>query len=207
MARNLGHTAPPLYGLVLAGGRSTRLQRDKGGLAYHGVAQVRWTLNLLEGLCRQQFVSIRSEQAGTAPYQGLAVIVDIDASMGPASGLWAALQQFPGVAWLVAAADMPLLDRALFEKLIQQRDAEALATAYRHQDGAPEPLCAIWEPGVLAMLEARRAEGSVSLRRLLEAGPAKFVPVEDERAFSNVNTPADDLRVRQFLERGKPVGA
>ena len=102
---------------------------------------------------------------------------------------------------------MPLLDRALFEKLIQQRDAEALATAYRHQDGAPEPLCAIWEPGVLAMLEARRAEGSVSLRRLLEAGPAKFVPVEDERAFSNVNTPADDLRVRQFLERGKPVGA
>ena len=43
-----GKAAPPVYGLVLAGGRSSRMQRDKATLAYHGgKTQLEWAMELL----------------------------------------------------------------------------------------------------------------------------------------------------------------
>jgi molybdenum cofactor guanylyltransferase len=196
MSRNLTRTAP-LHGLVLAGGRGSRLKRDKGELDYHGVPQAQWAFELLAGVCALRFVSIRAEQAEVGVYRGLPLIVDGGESRGPASGLRAALRRFPGAAWLVIAADMPLLDSALLATLVAARDAGLLATAYRHADGTPEPLCAIWEPAVLALLEA----GGSSLRRLLEAGPAKFLELGVDQSLSSVNTPADDARIRQNLAR------
>ena len=40
-------SAPPLYGLLLAGGASTRMRRDKAALSYHGKPQLQWGLELL----------------------------------------------------------------------------------------------------------------------------------------------------------------
>jgi molybdopterin-guanine dinucleotide biosynthesis protein A len=195
--RDADDTQAPLFGLVLAGGRGTRLRRDKGALDYHGIPQVRWALQLLDGLCQRSFVSIRAEQAETELYRDLPFIVDRGDSAGPASGLRAALQQFPRSAWLVIAVDMPAVHRGLLAELVGERQADMLATAYRHQDGTPEPLCTIWEPAALAVIDAVGASGAVSLRRLLENGPAKLIATADEDALANVNTPADDARIRQ----------
>ena len=38
----------PLYGLVLAGGRSSRMQRDKAALDYHGRTQLEWAMSLVQ---------------------------------------------------------------------------------------------------------------------------------------------------------------
>ena len=192
-------TPTPLHGLVLAGGRGSRLQRDKGELDYHGMPQARWAFELLAGFCEPRFVSIRADQAGAGVYRELPLITDGGESAGPASGLRTAMRRFPSAAWLVIAADMPLLHSALLTRLIEARDATALATACRHADGTPEPLCAIWEPAALESLEA----GAVSLRRLLEAGPAKLVEIGDDDALSSVNTPADDARIRLCLARAR----
>jgi molybdopterin-guanine dinucleotide biosynthesis protein A len=168
-------------------------------LDYHGLPQARWALELLQGFCEPRFVSIRAGQAAADAYQGLPSITDLGASAGPASGLQAALRRFPNAAWLVIAADMPLLERAVLARLATERDAAALATAYRHADGTPEPLCAIWEPAALEAIEAGRGEGGTSLRRLLEMGPAKLLEIDDEKAFFSVNTLEDDKRIRQCL--------
>ena len=192
--------ASPLYGLVLAGGRGTRLGMDKGGLDYHGVPQAAWALRLLEPLCRRQFVSVRPEQIDTPAYRGTSTIVDRGISAGPASGVAAALHEFPRVAWLVIAADMPLLTDAVLATLVAHRDPSVIATAYRHRGARPEPLCAIWEPAAAARL----GEGGqgLSLRRLLEEGPAHLLDLDDDQALTSVNTAADDLRVRTRLAAG-----
>ena len=189
----------PLYGLVLAGGRGTRLGRDKGELDYHGLPQAAWGLRLLEPFCGHRFVSVRPDQIDAPAYRGLATIVDGGASAGPASGVAAALRQFPRAAWLVIAADMPLLTDAVLGTLVTHRDPSGLATAYRHRGGMPEPLCAIWEPAVAARLGAQDAGKGVSLRRLLEAGPARLLDLDDDEVLTSVNTAADDLRVRTHL--------
>jgi molybdopterin-guanine dinucleotide biosynthesis protein A len=191
--------ASPLYGLVLAGGRGTRLGRDKGELDYHGLPQATWGLRLLEPFCSRGFVSVRPEQIATPAYRGLPTIVDRGASAGPASGVAAALQQFPRAAWFVIAADMPLLTDSVLATLAAHRDPSVLATAYRRRGGMPEPLCAIWEPAVAARLGAQGAGQGLSLRRLLEEGPARLLGLEDDEALTSVNTAADDLRVRARL--------
>ncbi len=192
-------SASSLYGLVLAGGRGTRLGRDKGELDYHGLPQAAWGLRLLEPFCSGRFVSMRPGQIDTPAYRGLPAIVDRGASAGPASGVAAALEQFPHAAWLVIAADMPLLTDAVLATLVAHRDPSVLATAYRHPGGMPEPLCAIWEPAVAVRLGTQGAGQSISLRRLLEEGPARLLDLDDNEVLTSVNTAADDLRIRARL--------
>jgi molybdopterin-guanine dinucleotide biosynthesis protein A len=151
-------------------------------------------------------VSVRPDQSEQGVYSGLPQIVDSGGSDGPAAGLRAAVQRVPGVAWLVIAADMPLLDSATLTRLVAERDSSVLATAYRHRDGTPEPLCAIWEPMVAERLAGGGSEPrGTSLRRLLVEGPAKLLASADEGAFRSANTPADDAAIRRAIaQRAHP---
>src|SRR6185295_4608183 len=58
MARNAS-----IYGLVLAGGASTRMLRDKAALSYHGKPQLQWSWELLDQRCQRTFISGRADQA------------------------------------------------------------------------------------------------------------------------------------------------
>jgi molybdopterin-guanine dinucleotide biosynthesis protein A len=192
-------SAPPLCGLVLAGGYGTRLGRDKGEIEYHGKAQARWAVELLHSVVAPVFVSLRAEQRDRKAYVGLPSIVDDQRSEGPASGLLAAWRVHRDVAWLVIAADMPLLTRSLLRDLVDRRDSTALATAYRHADTTPEPLCAVWEPAARPVLERAPAGQTPSLRRVLETGPALLLIPQDPSQLASVNAPDDDAAVRRRL--------
>lgn len=193
----------PLYGLVLAGGRGARLGCDKGGLDYHGSPQAQWAFALLQRFCVRVYVSVRTEQVAEPAFAGLPAVVDA-VSRGPASGLAAAARFAPRAAWLVLAADLPLVDGATLGALRAARRADCAATAFRHPDGTLEPLCAIYEPSVLVRLatygeDAGDPGDGISLRRLLEdAGTATLEAPEPSRLRS-VNTPADDAAVRARL--------
>lgn len=216
----------PLHGLVLAGGRGVRLGRDKGSLDYHGMPQARWAFGLLGRFCSRVYVSLRADQVGLEAFAGLPAVVDAD-SRGPASGLLAAHALAPEAAWLVLAADLPLVDAETLAALVAARQAGRPAAVFRHPDGTLEPLCAVYEPSALAALRAATAEtGSrageaggeaasppdgadsaprrpkgLSLRALLERlGPAVAVPRDPSRLMS-VNTPAEDAAVRAALRK------
>ena len=183
---------------MLAGGRGTRLGRDKGSLDYHGVPQVRWAVGLLERHCERVWVSLRSRAEAPDAYRGLPVLLDADSSEGPAAGLRAAFRSAPEAAWLLLAADMPLVGSELLSALVEQRRPDAIATAFRHADGTPEPLCAIWEPAAAPFLELPAPSG-VSLRRVLEDGGAHLIDCPTPDRLRSVNTPADDASIRELL--------
>jgi len=189
---------PPLFGLVLAGGRGSRLGRDKASLDYHGVPQLRWALNLLARHCERVLVSARDvTQTAAAPFSGVQMLTDAPGVTGPAAGLAAAFRFAPDAAWLLVAVDMPLVEDATLATLISNRDPEAVATAYRHVDGTPEPLCAIWEPAAADRLPA---QGAPSLRRLLDAPGARLLVPAEPLWLKSVNTESDDRAVRALLE-------
>jgi molybdopterin-guanine dinucleotide biosynthesis protein A len=191
---------PPLLGLVLAGGRGTRIGREKGTLDYHGRSQVVWALELLSRFCRDAYVSVRRAQASELPYSRLPVVIDdAEEPTGPAAGLAAAFRLRPEAAWLTVAADMPLLDAAMLEVLCNRRDPARIATAYRHGDGTPEPLCTIWEPASRQFLERAGGGGSVSLRRVLEDGPALLLDAADPARLRSVNVAGDDAAARERI--------
>ncbi|MGH8326674.1 MAG: NTP transferase domain-containing protein, partial [Steroidobacteraceae bacterium] len=152
--------AAPLYGLVLTGGRSTRMQRDKAALEYAGQTQLERTVELITPLVEQVFVSVRAEQTGDPLRARFAQIVDHGEVAGPIAGIIAAQACHPDAAWLVLACDLPLLDRRTLEHLLRSRRPERQATAYRSShDGLPEPLCAIYEPSSHEAIRAHVASG------------------------------------------------
>lgn len=122
--------AAPLYGLVLAGGKSTRMGEDKAALDYHGRPQAAHALDLLATACAKVFLSCRADQAGLPAYAGHPRIHDAHIGLGPLGGILSALDAHPEAAFLVAACDLPFLDRAAVAALAAGRDPEALATAF-----------------------------------------------------------------------------
>jgi molybdopterin-guanine dinucleotide biosynthesis protein A len=184
----------PLFGLVLAGGASTRMQRDKAAIDYHGQSQLHWTFHLLSHVCAATFVSVRPDQREEPTRAGLPQIVDRQPGIGPIAGISAALLAHPKAAWLVVACDLPFFNEQTLRHLISNRDSHKLATAYRSShDGLPEPLCAIWEPAAREPLLAYLAAGKQCPRKFLINADMSLLDLPDTRALDNVNT-ADEFK-------------
>ncbi len=182
----------PLYGLVLAGGRSRRMQRDKAALEYHGLSQLERTMSLLEGRVQHAFVSVRAEQRDDPLRARYPLIVDAPEDLGPAGGILAAQSVHPHVAWLVLACDLPFLEARTLDALIAARDPARAATAYRsNHDGLPEPLCAIYEPGSHDPLAAAVHAGRVCPRKFLLSSDALLLEQPEPGALENINTPEE----------------
>jgi molybdenum cofactor guanylyltransferase len=178
---------PSLLGLVLAGGASRRMGRDKGALDYHGEPQAAYAWRLLEAVCGEAYVSTHASRASAPPYSALPLILDRDDYEGPAAGLLAAWDRLPNSAWLVLAVDMPLVDRELLSALIGARDTGALATCFVHDDGTIEPLCAIWEPSAREPLQREVRAGRRSPRRFLSSHRAALLRPPDPRKLTSAN--------------------
>lgn len=185
--------APPLFGLVLAGGRSSRMGRDKAALPYgDDTPQLERAVALLGEHVERVFVSVRADQAGDPLRARFAQIKDTHENIGPMAGLLAAQAQDPQAAWLVLACDLPLLDDASLAHLVGGRDAGRAATAYRSShDGLPEPLCAIYEPRSQHALSAWVAAGKQCPRKFLSSADTALLDEPNPRALDNINTPAE----------------
>lgn len=194
-------TAPTLFGLVLAGGASRRMQHDKATLAYHGRPQLHHAFELVSSACAAAFVSVRPDQRDEPTRAALPQIIDRQPGIGPIAGIAAALTQHPKVAWLVVACDLPFLDAATLDHLIARRDPQRLATAYRSaHDGLPEPLCAIWEPSAREPLQAFIASGKQCPRKFLIDADTLLLDLPSPAALDNVNTPQELDAARRQLD-------
>lgn len=180
---------PPLFGLVLAGGASSRMRRDKAALAYHDRPQLQWAFDLLAPFCTSTFVSVREEQREEPLRARFPQIADRQPGIGPIAGIAAALSEHPQAAWLVLACDLPFLTSSLLRHLTAHRDPRRSVTAYRSShDGLPEPLCAIWEPGVREALRDFMSAGRHCPRKFLTGADALLLDLPDARALDNINT-------------------
>src|SRR6185437_16964450 len=115
-----GHT-PAVYGLVLAGGRSKRMQRDKAALPYAGRTQLERAIELIEPFVARVYVSVRPDQIDDPLRARFAQIVDSGETAGPIAGILAAQSHHPEVAWLVLACDLPMLDAQTLQHLLASR--------------------------------------------------------------------------------------
>lgn len=189
--------APPLNGLVLAGGESRRMGRDKALLDRDGESQLGYAVRLLGELTQQTFVSARPEQAAEPERARYPLIIDAWDGIGPVAGILSALAEKPGTAWLVLACDLPNVTPQTLADLVAGRDPARPFTAYRSvHNGLPEPLCAIVEPCARAIIEAFVAEGIHCPRKMMIRSDTQLLTQSDENALDNINTPEDLERLR-----------
>jgi molybdopterin-guanine dinucleotide biosynthesis protein A len=198
--------ARPLYGLVLAGGRSSRMGRDKALLSFDAVrTQLERTIGLLQPHCQRVFCSARADQADTYEHLGgVPVIADSVLGAGPLGGILSAMRAHPGASWFVTAIDLPLLCDASISHLIGQRDPFRFASVYRSiHGGFLEPLCAVYEPKFLAAAMFALGQGVSCPGRVLK--DMRILEVEQRMGdhLANINTPKDCERYFPNLVAGE----
>ncbi len=186
-------TRPEVFGLVLAGGRSRRMGRDKALLQREGRSQLAHMVDLLSAHVARVFVSTRADQQDEPERRRFDQIVDRYQDMGPLAGILSAMEAHPDVDWLVAACDLPNIDDKTLENLLAQRSDAHPFTAYvSSHDGLPEPLCAIWRAGTADIIRGFIAEGVQCPRKILIRSDTHLLEQADPTSLDNVNTP-DDL--------------
>jgi molybdopterin-guanine dinucleotide biosynthesis protein A len=188
-------TSRPLHGLVLAGGRSSRMGEDKAALVHpDGRTLARRCLDLLADVgCENVVLSLRYDQEIPAGFPDIAELTVVrdpeDASAGPLVGIIAAMSMQPDADWLVLACDLPRLDLPTLRHLISSKRPDEMFLSYRSEfDGLPEPLCALYAPAALPLL--RDTEFRCPRKVLIRHDCRLLEPVTP-RALDNANTPED----------------
>ena len=194
----------PLSALLLAGGKSSRMGTDKANLLYGDSKVPQWKrmTTLLRQVCTDVCISIRPGQdllAYTAS-DGL-IIEDGPESRGPLTGLLQAFAERRKTAWLVVACDLPLLEKPVLDHLIANRGRSEVVAYTSANDGLPEPLCAIYEPAFLPVLEAAMTHGLRCPRKILINNPEKvaLLTLPQGQALENANTPDEFERLQNKL--------
>lgn len=196
-----GNQAAAFKGLVLAGGRSTRMKQDKAILEYHGQSQVGYVFHLLRKFCNEVFISCRAEQAEEAAFKNFPQIHDRFIDLGPLAGIFSAFYEFSDSAWLVLACDLPFVDEETLSYLIEKRNPRRLATAYQNPpDGLPEPLCTIYEAGAYLVFQQYLAQGCHSPRQLLIDSAIERLNLKSPHKLTNINYPEEYAAAKMSIQ-------
>ncbi len=171
-------------GVILAGGASRRMGRDKAELTLQHQTFVTRLRSVLTPLVTAVWVS-RAKATGE-PQE----LVDPPSAVGPLAGWLAAAEKFPGQSMLSVPVDMPGLTPEILEQLMT--DTWLRVGEHDHW------LVAHLSSTTLSRVQGYLASGEVSARGFLP-NSAKPVPVPENPRFRNVNTDEDwQLLKREF---------
>jgi molybdopterin-guanine dinucleotide biosynthesis protein A len=185
---------PSIKAMIMAGGKSVRMGKDKTLINYHGKPQFAHVYALCEEMGIVPYVSCRAEQATYFQECGFRTISDRILDLGPLGGITSAFMQSPNNAWLVVASDIPFLDKDIIAELVENRSPHHTATAFQSPfDQFPEPLIAIWEPKAFPMIMSFIGLGYSCPRKVLIQTGAKVIQASQPEKLENVNTP-DELQ-------------
>ena len=186
---------PPFTAVLLAGGKSTRMGRDKAGVLIDGQPLWQRQLATLRAVHPHElFVSGKPD----GPYAGAGVEIlpDNFPGLGPLAGLEAALRRASHPLVLVLAIDLPAMTADFLSSLVRHAAASATGCLPR-ADRWFEPLAAVYPRACLPLAEACLRDADRSMQRFVRLAVEQgFMGVRElpdgERAlFKNLNEPGD----------------
>jgi molybdopterin-guanine dinucleotide biosynthesis protein A len=163
--------------LVLCGGRSTRMGRDKASLPFGGDTLVTRVVEILRGVVPDVVLVARE---GQAVPDGVAVVRDPAEGLGPLAAIAAGLASLRTDRAFVAPCDVPLLVPALVRRLLEEAGT-SLACVPRIE-GRAMPVCAVYRREVAAVASALVAGGERRAQALLGHVETRYVEGEALRA-------------------------
>jgi len=205
----VSHSGLTRGALVLAGGLSTRMGRDKATLPFEGRTLLEHVLARLSPCVEETIVVLRPEQPLPPLARTVRLAYDEVRERGPLGGLAAGLKAASTDALYATACDVPFLAPALIELLFERLGEADIAVA--EAEGRLHPLAAVYRrrvlPHVLALLAADRLRPvflfeQVATVRVAEADLRRVDP--DLASLANLNTPEDLARAQERLAAGGP---
>lgn len=191
-----GDGTPGTLGVVLAGGTSSRMGRDKATLVVDGRTLAARAYEALLRACGEAVVA----DGGRGVVPGARSVAD-GPGRGPVAGLLGAARAVSGRPLVALACDLPAVPETLLAALAGGRaEWSGADVVIPRTERGLEPLVARYGPRALAALEAQVATGEYAPRHILERGDLHAVIVEGEalasfgdpeRFLANLNRPED----------------
>lgn len=152
---------PPLTGLVLAGGASTRMGTDKAWLVLDGRPLIRRAVDVLGEICGQ--VLVASGDGRRLAAVGVRQVADAVRDAGPLAGVLAGLEVSGNPLVAVVAVDMPFASPAVLALLAGVAATSSHAVVAPVTAGRLQPLHAVWATSGIPALRQRLRAGQRSV--------------------------------------------
>ncbi len=182
-----------IVGVILAGGKSSRMGRNKALIEWEGLPLIAHVARTLQRLFRRVLIVADD----TEPYRFLQLQVwpDIFKDAGPLGGIHAGLLHAGAASIFVSACDTPFLSPALIEYIVAYPSEASVKVA--RMDGRLHPLCGLYARSALPFVQQALENGELQVRNVLHRLNAAEVAITDQLPFyhpfllNNLNTPAD----------------
>ncbi len=195
-------------GFVTAGGRSSRMGRDKAWLEIEGRPMIERVIAALASVTSR--VSVIANSAGYDRL-GLPVYSDANESIGPLEAIRTALANSQARRVILVGCDMPFITPELLAFLLDAM-GDHKAVVPTDADDRLEPLCAVYSADALAAVTELIRSGGRKTSMLFDLMPTRVVGFKEiahlagaDIFFNNINTPEDYARARNLPPKRAPI--
>ena len=190
--------------IVLAGGKSTRLGRDKASEVLFGRPLLQHVLDRFAGLV-DEYAVVRARGQILPPIntQGVKVVEDLYPETGPLGGMYTGLSAVDAPFGVVVACDMPLLQPRLIEELLRLAPGHDLVVPVSEE--SPQPLCAVYSKACLEPMRRQLEAGSFKITGFFGHLKPLYLQPEDWRPFDPQGLSFQNLNREEDLQRAKAL--
>ena len=175
--------------IILAGGKSSRMGRDKSLLSTCNLPLIGKIVSQLEDHFEE--IIIGANDIEKYRFLNLPVIPDLEEGKGPLMGIYSTLLRSQHETNFVVACDIPDLNMKYVKELIRQaKDHQIVIPTWK--DGKHEPLFAVYKKSILDNIKNLLDAGQRKISLLFELADVKYMPLPDEgKWYTNLNTMED----------------
>ena len=194
--------------VVLAGGLSRRLGRDKAQEVINGERMIDRIIRILNSFADETIVVVSDYQRGVDLQlcSNVNIATDIYPNTGSLGGIFSGLNAAANDWCFVAACDMPFLSHILVDYLVSLRIGfDAVIPVL---DGRPEPLHALYNKRCLGSIQKQLLANDLKIARFFPFQQVCFVEEEKMRikdpeltSFLNINTQQDLDKIQMLLSK------
>ena len=186
-----------ITGILLAGGMSSRMGREKGSMLIGKRMMYAYPLRVLESVCDEILIS----SCRSLPAQHThTTVCDRIKGIGPMGGIHTCLEHSSTDLNIVLSYDMPMVNEGLLRYLIKQSQGWDIVVPSM-QAGQVEPLCALYRKNISEVLEELIGENRYAVRQALPKAASLVLNIQSDMAFyhpdlfMNINSMEDLKRI------------
>ena len=190
-----------ITGIVLSGGKSSRMGREKGLCTLYGKPLIEYGVELLLEVCDDVIVSANSN---SYDYLGLPVVKDNVPGAGPAGGLSSAIHFSETDDNFILSCDMPFVSNGLIRFILSHKNGHQAVVPVNN--GFPEPLCAYYRKDTATVFDNSIKNGIYKIQKVLKNIDTAFINIDQQNGFdnkllfSNINT-GEELKRFEGLKK------
>ena len=191
----------PVSAVILAGGQSRRMQREKSLLPVNGRALIETIIAQIAPHVDEILISCAARD--TFAFLDLPTIEDELPGQGPLAAILSGLRASRHAVNFVLACDIPVVHIPFMRKILSLATAHDIVVP-RYRDGKFEPLFAAYNRRIIPMIEKQISDGDRKISSLFPVCRTRFVAMDGQKWFRNLNTEEEYLDYLQAKQIALP---